>query len=487
MATARKRRRILDLGAQFQASCPCCFRPGVPFCDSCDPKSSADRLTGLRSLLSAYNLDAYLVTSEDAHLSEYVCSADERRSFLTGFSGSAGSALVTMEKALLWTDSRYFLQAEKQLEGSEWILMKQLQANVPEMSDWVLEHLKGKTVGVDPRLVPAELAEDWRGKWGGAVALKELQVNLVDAVWTTRPEDPCNPLQIHPLDLAGETIQSKLTRVRDAIASQGAGAILLSALDQIAWLFNLRGSDIECNPVFFAYAAVLKDKAMLFLRGLDEGKPGLQAEVQEYLSQAGVAVKPYSSFFSDIALELGDQKVFLESSSSSLALKSLVRPELRVQGLSPVEDFKACKNAVEIQGLRRACKRDSVALCELLATLRRKLCDAKPGEQPVNEVDVSEMMTELRSKQPLYVGDSFPTISSSGSNSAVVHYQPERENCKTLSQTEMYLIDTGGQYKDGTTDVTRTMHFGSPTAEQKRFYTRVLQGAHAAFVLITGG
>ncbi|CAE7931563.1 ampp [Symbiodinium sp. KB8] len=457
--------------------CPCCYRPGKPFCDDCDPKGSADRLQGLRALLKAHELDAYIVTSEDAHGSEYVASADERRSFLTGFSGSAGSAIVTEKQALLWTDSRYFLQAEKQLAGTEWVLMRQFQPSVPSLADWVRSNLNGKCVGVDLRFVPAEVAKEWTSKWGSHVCLKEVKANLVDAIWTTRPDDPCNPVELHPLDLAGESVPQKIRRVREAVDKEGANVCVVSALDQIAWLFNLRGSDIEYNPLFFSYAAIFPDRVLLFLRGVEEGGNGLCAEVQASLAEAGVTVRPYMSFFDELPNELGpEDKVFLDSSFCSLATLSMVKPELRVHGLSPIERFKASKNAVEISGIKKACKRDSIALCELFAKLRRTLCRPNQDETPPTEFDVCQMMQELRRKQQLYVGDSFHTISSVGSNSAVVHYQPERDNSKVLQKSEIYLIDTGAQYKDGTTDVTRTVHFGNPSAEQKRIYTRVLQG-----------
>ena len=351
--------------------------------------------------------------------------------------------------------------------------MRQFQPGVPEFADWVLENLKGKCLGVDPRFVSAEVAEEWSSKWGSSLQLKEINPNLIDAIWTTRPEDPCNPIEIHPYEFAGEDIVSKLQRLREAIRAEGASSILLSALDQIAWLFNLRGSDIEYNPVFFAYAAVSQDSARLFLRCSD----GLSDGVREHLGNANVSVRPYDEFFTEIPRLLKpDEKIFLDKSSSSLALTSLVREDLRVKGLSPVEKFKACKNSVEIEGLKRACKRDSIALCELFADLEAKLCNSASEQVPITEVDVCQMMQDFRGKQPLYAGDSFHTLSAVGSNSAVVHYQPEKESCKSLSAGEMYLIDTGGQYKDGTTDVTRTMHFGCPTEEQKRIYTRVLQG-----------
>ena len=420
--------------------------------------------------------------------------------------------MVTADQALLWTDSRYFLQAEKQLaggshfpvcsacshvqvlscpstttlQGTEWVLMRQLQPSVPELADWIWSNLKGKCVGVDPRFVPAEVAQSWISTWGTHVSLKEVMPNLVDAIWTTRPEDPCNPIELHPIELAGESVESKLQRVRHAMEEQGASVCLVSALDQIAWLFNLRGSDIAYNPLFFAYAAIFKERVMLFLRALEGGMAGLSADVRASLGNAGVILRPYTHFFDDLPKELNpDDKVLLDLSSCSLAIKTLVKPELRVQSLSPIQMFKASKNAVEIDGLRKACKRDSIALCELLAKLQRLLRCPEPGEALPNEVDVCDMMKELRRKHPMYVGDSFDTISSVGANSAVVHYQPERDKCKMLERSAIYLIDTGAQYRDGTTDVTRTVHYGTPSNEEKRVYTRVLQGhlalAHAVF------
>lgn len=425
--------------------------------------------------MSAHGVDAYVVGSVDAHSSEYMASSDERRSFLTGFSGSAGTAVVTASKALLWTDSRYFLQAERQLEGTEWILMRQFHPGVPDLKEWVLTHLSGKVVGLDPAFVPAELAIEWKTTWGVSVSIKEIKGGLIDAIWTTRPEDPCNKIDVHPIEFAGETVQRKLKRVRDAVESRGASVFLMSALDQIAWLFNLRGSDIECNPVFFSYAIVTPENACLFVRGLDEGRSGLGEDVQCHLRDASVSAKPYSRFFEDAPKLVSGKKVLIEPSSCSLALLSLVPDAMRVMDVSPVEKFKATKNDKEIEGLRNACRRDSLALCQLLASVQRRVQPAEDAT-PFNEIDAADLMSRLRREQPLCVGDSFATISSVGANSALPHYKPEPGTCKVLTLDQIYLIDTGGQYKDGTTDVTRTVHMGEPTAEQKRLYTRVLQG-----------
>lgn len=469
----KKRRLVVPLDVNLQ--CPCCFRPGQPFCDTCSPEDAAKKLVGLRALMGAYGIDAYVVLSEDAHSSEYIAAADERRSWLTGLSGSAGVALVTQSEALLWTDSRYFLQAEEQLKGTEWVLMKQHNPGVPLLKEWVYKNLSGKTVGVDPVFVSSQIAEEWRAKWGNNVTLKEVTQNLVDAIWfPLRPEDPCNPIVVHPLEYAGEAVADKLKRLQESYIAEGAAAILLSALDQIAWLFNLRGSDIECNPVFFAYAVVLDAQALLFVRHLDEGRGGVSPDVAEHLRQAGVELRPYSAFFSDVKPAIAGKRVFVDPSSCSMALMSLVAPEMKVEGLSPAEKFKAAKNQKEIEGLVSSSRKDSLALCELFASIEERL--GSTAGDPMTESQVAAMISAMRMKQPLCVGDSFPTISSVGPNSAIVHYRPDPKSSRQLDKDSIFLIDTGGQYKDGTTDITRTVHFGTATDEQQRLYTRVLQG-----------
>lgn len=466
-------------------SCPCCYRPGGLCQEICVSDDIAKSLEGLRGLMKALGVDAYAITAQDAHNSEYVAKSDQRRAFLTGFAGSAGTALITASEALLWTDSRYFLEAERVLEGSEWQLMKQFQPGVLELDAWVLANLEGKVVGVDPTLLSCETASQWKGTWGSRVTLKEIQGNLVDAVWLAKPEDPPAPIAVHPLDYAGETVASKIERVREACGDLGADAVIVSALDQVAWLFNLRGADIECNPVFFAYAAVTQTEALLFPRALDEGRQGLTDEVRAHLHEASVTLKPYSSFFEEVGEALSGKRVLVEPSSCSLAALNLVPPDFCVQDMSPVERFKAIKNDKEIEGLRRASHRDSQAICEFFSVVEQRV---KAGGDGIDECAAAELIKSIRAAKPLCVGDSFPTISSVGSNAAIIHYRPEQATCKQLSTDEVYLCDTGAQFLDGTTDITRTVHFGEPTAEQRRCYTRVLQGhiALAAAVFPAG-
>mmetsp|Transcript_18448 Transcript_18448/g.59858 ORF Transcript_18448/g.59858 Transcript_18448/m.59858 type:complete len:480 (-) Transcript_18448:48-1487(-) len=286
------------------------------------------------------------------------------------------------------------------------------------------------------------------------------------------PRTPASPSSY--IQSSTQVNQSRASWTASAVPTRRRGRRRSCSAHWIAWLFNLRGSDIECNPVFFAYAVVSDDQAVLFVREFDDGKQGLSEAVKSQLEGARVSAQPYSQFFADVKPIIAGKKVFIEPSSCSMAILDLVPPEFRVKGLSPVETFKAAKNEKEIEGLASASKKDSLALCDLLALLEDQVGNAD-GERPT-EASVADLMGELRKKQPLCVGDSFPTISSVGPNSAVVHYRPEKKSCRTLERDQIFLIDTGGQYKDGTTDITRIVHFGDPTAEQRRFYTRVLQG-----------
>jgi Xaa-Pro aminopeptidase len=481
----------------------------------------ADKLKALRDLMKAASLDAFVVPSEDAHSSEYVCKCDERRSFLSGFTGSAGTALVTTEAALLWTDARYFLQAAKQL-SDEWRLMKSYEPGVPTIESWIRDNLpEGAKIGTDGHTFPMQRAALWRECWAGE---KELVpgANLVDAIWPSRPAVPQNPIRVHPMELAGEDVQSKLGRFRSALrgapSSASANYVVLVALDQIAWLFNLRGSDIMCNPVFFSYAVVSCDdlSSHLFIGRRRGGTIGdwLSAEVTSHLAAAGVTVHAYSSFEATLPTILtpptgneGSQvQVLVDKAACSLAIGAAVSASpgatlKETEVTLPVEKFKARKNASEIAGIRRASLKDSAAIVGLLAMLDERLtsfpsASAVFASEPLREASVCAELVALREKQEGYLGDSFETISASGPNSAVIHYKPEAgsDEERPLRAGEMYLLDTGGQYLDGTTDITRTLVFGrgpeggGPTEEQRRCYTRVLQGhiALARFVFPVG-
>ncbi|KAK3313451.1 peptidase M24, structural domain-containing protein [Apodospora peruviana] len=445
--------------------------------------NTSERLSVLRTLMKERELDIYVVPSEDSHASEYIAACDGRREFISGFSGSAGTAVITLDKAALATDGRYFNQASKQLDQN-WHLLKTGLQDVPTWQEWTAEESAGsKTVAVDPTLISSSIADKLSEsieKAGGA-GLRALPENLVDLVWgAARPPRPNQPVFLLPEKYSGKDTASKLADLRKELDKKKAAGFVLSLLDEIAWLFNLRGSDIEYNPVFFSYAIVTKDSATLYV---DSAK--LDSDCQEYLRQNKVDVKPYDDLFVDTkALAAAGAeangtsseppKKYLISSKASWALRlALGNGKLVEEIRSPVGDAKAVKNATELEGMKNCHIRDGAALIEFFAWLEDQLIVQKAT---LDEVQAADKLEELRKKQKDFVGLSFDTISSTGANAAVIHYKPERGNCAVVDPNAVYLCDSGAQYLDGTTDTTRTLHFGTPTAEEKKAYTLVLKG-----------
>ncbi|ERT01483.1 hypothetical protein HMPREF1624_02733 [Sporothrix schenckii ATCC 58251] len=438
------------------------------------------RLEALRKLMADNKVDIYVIPSEDAHSSEYIALCDGRREFISGFSGSAGCAVVSFDKAVLATDGRYFNQAAKQLDDN-WTLLKQGIQDVPTWQEWAAtESAGGKVVGVDPTLLPSstvkKLAE--KVKKSGGKDVVAVPINLVDTVWAAeRPAHPSEPVVLLDGKFAGKDIKSKLTELRKELDKKNAAGFVVSLLDEVAWLFNLRGNDIPYNPVFFSYAIVTPDEAILYV---DQSK--LSEACQKYLSDNHVTIKPYHAIFPD-AKQLGElasqsktaaeTKKFLLSNRTSWALVLALGGEDYVEEVrSPIGDAKAIKNETELEGMRQCHIRDGVALTKYLAWLEYQL---KSGVK-LDEVVAADKLEALRSVQEHYVGLSFPTISSTGPNAAVIHYQPERGSCSVIDPDAIYLCDSGAQYLDGTTDTTRTAHFGKPTAAEIKAYTLVLKG-----------
>lgn len=409
------------------------------------------KVRGLRVLMLSYGVEAYVVPSGDAHSSEYVARRDERRAWLTGFTGSAGIAVVNVKgDALLWTDGRYFEQASKQLVAP-WRLMRQ-----NEDIDMTAYCSRFKRVGIDPSVATlsmvCEIGED---------RVVPLTQNLVDILWShRRPAASFN--SIEAVD-GGEECASKLRRLRAAMHASRLSALCLNALDQIAWLFNLRGSDIECNPVFYSYALVTLDSCFLFT-ARDVPRDALPDEI---------VLCKYSEFGADeLAKLVGDGCLGLERGTATLAMRPKTG-SVALLDVSPVERFKASKNSTEIRGLRAASKRDSAVLCGFFAWLEERVIN---DESPTELEAATEISRRRRKFAPTgyYRGDSFETISASGSNAAIIHYRPTGE--MRIDKHQLYLCDTGAQYLDGTTDITRTVAFTPPTDEQRACYTRVLQG-----------
>ncbi|RKP09433.1 Creatinase/aminopeptidase [Thamnocephalis sphaerospora] len=436
--------------------------------------NTTERLQRLRTLMASpqHNLSAYVIPSEDAHQSEYIAACDARRAFISGFSGSAGCAVVTTDQAALFTDGRYFLQASQQLD-SNWTLMKQGLPDVPTWQEFVIK-VAGKNgrVGMDPTLITAPEARTLQAQLAQeGASFVQVKENLVDAVWDERPARPENPVFELPLRYSGRTMADKISDLRAELAKSRTTGVILSALDEIAWLFNLRGSDIQFNPVFFAYALVTEKEVILFIND-----QRLTADAREHLGN-DVQLKPYSAVFehmSTLAVDLASAgKKLMLTNRASAALEEAIGKDNIVEARSPIMMAKAVKNDTELEGMRQSHLRDAAALCEYFAWLENELAS---GNTSLNEVDVADKLESLRAQQADFKGLSFDTISGSGPNGAIIHYKPERDTCAIVSREHMYLCDSGGQYMDGTTDVTRTFHFGTPTEHEKRCFTRVLQG-----------
>ncbi|KAI9345119.1 peptidase M24, structural domain-containing protein [Pilaira anomala] len=429
---------------------------------------TTDRLASLRELMKEHDVDVFLAPSEDAHQSEYIADCDKRRHWISGFTGSAGFAVITLKEAALFTDGRYFLQASQQLDNN-WTLMKQGNPGVPTWQEYLVKNVpSGSRIGLDPKLINAvdahQLTLQLQTLGSCLVPLKE---NLIDLAWgKDRPESPKDKIFVQPVKYTGKTIQEKLKDLRDYIGSKNAYGTIVSALDEIAWLFNLRGSDIECNPVFFSYAVVSEKDAILYV-DLDK----VTEEVKEHLGSL-VTVRPYSELFHELKeLDLNGKRLIVNN-KTSLAVEVAVGETNVLEERSFVTDAKAIKTPEELEGMRACHLRDGAALVRYFAWLEDKLL---AGEK-LDEVDGADRLELFRKEQEHFVGLSFATISSTGPSGAIIHYKPEKETCKVIDPTQIYLCDSGGQYYDGTTDVTRTFHFGTPTEYEKRCFTRVLQG-----------
>uniref|UniRef100_A0A8C9T7T5 Xaa-Pro aminopeptidase 1 n=1 Tax=Scleropages formosus TaxID=113540 RepID=A0A8C9T7T5_SCLFO len=448
------------------------------------PKITLELLRQLRQAMKSSKyvsepIQAYIIPSGDAHQSEYIAPCDCRREFISGFNGSAGTAIVTEQHAAMWTDGRYFLQASQQMD-SNWTLMKMGLKETLTQEDWLISVLpENSRVGVDPWIIAADQWKSMAKALSGAGhSLVAVQENLIDAIWVDRPARPSTQLIALGLKYTGLTWQEKVVALRSKMSERKISWFVVTALDEIAWLFNLRGSDIEYNPVFFAYAIVGMRTIRLFI---DE-KRMVNADVREHLqldtpssSELSIQLAPYESVHSElcaICAGLGPrEKVWISDKASCALTEAIPKVHRSLIPYTPLCLSKAVKNPTEIQGMKMAHIKDAVALCELFAWLEKEI-----PKGTVTEISAADKAEEFRSQQLDFVGLSFPTISSVGPNGAIIHYRPLPETNRTLTLKEIYLIDSGAQYRDGTTDVTRTVHFGTPSAYEKECFTYVLKG-----------
>ncbi|KAG0045627.1 hypothetical protein BGZ83_009130 [Gryganskiella cystojenkinii] len=437
-------------------------------------KSTTDRLQKLRVLMRKpqYNVAAFVIPSEDAHQSEYVAECDDRRAYISGFTGSAGLAVVTLEQAALFTDGRYFLQASQELD-SNWTLMKSGMPNVPTWQEFLINLPPGSRIGIDPLVFTATDANKLEQELSKIGSTLVPIPNLVDMIWQDRPTRPARDLRLLTISTTGQHHSEKIAGLRANLQNRLGGSVVgcvVSGLDEIAWLFNMRGTDVHCNPVFFAYAIVTLDSVVLYLQDGSVSKA-----VQEHLGK-DIQIKSYEALYDDLRamskeLKAKDQKMLL-GTRTNLALATALGRENVVEVRSPVTDTKAVKNETELNGIRNCHLRDAAAVISYFAWLEDQL----QRKTQLDEADGAERLQQFRSVQKDYVGLSFDTISSTGPNGAIIHYKPEKPTAAIIRRDAVYLCDSGGQYLDGTTDITRTMHFGKPTKHEKRCFTRVLQG-----------
>lgn len=428
------------------------------------------KIVQLRDRMKELGIDAYLVPTADFHESEYVGEFFKCRHFLTGFNGTAGTAVITMDKAGLWTDGRYFVQAEEQLSGSEIKLYRMGEPEFPTLDEFLEEELPvDGCLGFDGRVVNSELG------YGLQNLLQEKNVtincskDLVGEIWTSRPAMSCEPIWSLDVKYAGKSTVEKLSDLRDAMKKNKAQIHLMTALDEIAWLFNLRGNDIVNNPVFLSYALITQDEAYLYVQKeaiKEDTKMG--KEVCAALAEAKVQVKEYAEFLQDVAA-LKNEKILLERKKASFAVCESIDASCRIiDEMNPCATMKAVKNATEIENMRKAHLKDGIAVTKFMYWLKHTI-----GTCDMTEMTAAHKIEELRAEQGNYIEPSFVTIAAYKENAAMCHYHPSDEVCKKLKPEGLLLVDSGGQYLEGTTDITRTYALGPLTEKEKEYYTIV--------------
>lgn len=436
-------------------------------------QSIKERIHALRMTFRPNNIKAFIIPSTDPHLSEYVAPYWMSREWISGFTGSAGTAVILMDKAGLWTDSRYFLQAEKELEGSGITLYKEMLPETPSITKFLCQNLKpGESVSIDGKMFSVQQVEQMKED----LAPYQLQVNLfgdpLKNIWKDRPSMPDAPAFIYDVKYAGKSCGEKVAAIRTELKKKGIFALFLSSLDEIAWTLNLRGSDVHCNPVIVSYLLVTQDEVVYFI-----SPEKITQEVNEYLQEQQVSLRKYDeaeSFLNSFAGE----NILIDPKKTNYAIYSAINPACKVvRGESPVTLLKAIRNEQEIAGIHHAMQRDGVALVKFLKWLETSVLSGKE-----TELSVDRKLHEFRAAQPLYMGESFDTIAGYKEHGAIVHYSATEESDVTLQSKGFLLLDSGAQYLDGTTDITRTIALGELTEEEKTDYTLILKG-HIALAM----
>lgn len=429
-----------------------------------------ERIAALREAMKQHKIDAYIIPTSDPHMSEYPADCWKYREWISGFTGSAGTVIITADKAGLWTDSRYFLQASTQLEGTGIELFKMMLPETPTIPEFLTHELKeGQTVGLNGETYSLADARSLEK----ALAEKEIKLNtnasLIDPIWKERPAIPEAPMFEMPIELNGKSTEDKLIDINKMLHKAGADCTILSALDEVAWTFNIRGTDVAYNPVVISYAFVSEKESVLFVN-----PKKIPAEIAEHLKKEGVTLADYGMLATFLSRLPEQTRVFIDSKRTNVAIyNALPKSSILIEGTSPANHLKSIKNETEIKGFRNAVLKDGIAMTKFYFWLEKML---KAGEK-VTELSAAAKLTALRSEQPQYVMDSFASISSYGPHGAVVHYSPTPETDTELKTDSLYLLDSGAQYLDGTTDITRTIALcDEPSEQMKKDFTRALKG-----------
>ena len=428
-----------------------------------------EQLQSVRALMAEHQVDALIVPGTDPHSSEYLAEYWKEREFISAFSGSAGTAVITLGGGCLWTDSRYFLQASEQLKQSGLTLQKEGEIGTPTIEEWLCTTLgKGKTVAINPEMISVNGFNTLQNKLQKGGLNIYTKFDFIKAVWKNRPEMPKSPVIEFGEEHSGENTKSKLIRLREQIASNNANTMLITALDEIAWLFNIRGADIDYNPVNISFALVTPNKATLFI-----AEEKISDKVRNYLNKFDVNTEAYENIYQALQTLSGDTIIAIDPNKCNYALKIAIPENVTIKEISsPIANMKCIKNETELSGVGRAMVKDGVALVKFWMWLEEKI----ENKETVTELDVIDNLHRFRAEQEGFITESFNTIAGYGEHGAIVHYAADKDSNATLKAESFLLLDSGGQYYDGTTDITRTVALGKVTQEMKFDYTMVLKG-----------
>lgn len=426
-----------------------------------------ERLSALRRAMKEAGIAAYIIPGTDPHASEYIADYWKEREWISGFDGSAGTVVLTLEKAGLWTDSRYFLQGAEQLKGTDIELMKQGEPETLEIVPWLTAELKkGDKVGVNAEMFSVNAYADMKTRLGLS-GIELVSVDLLKDIWTERPELPKNPFFVFDVKYTGKSVSEKLDELRTEMKKLHADVFVMSALDDIAWLFNIRGNDVDYNPVVIAYALVDEKSATLFI-----APEKITESTQKYLDKNKITVKDYSSIHSELGKIEKSKSVLVDGGKFNRSLYEAIPTECTKRtAMSPVFKLKAVKNKVEMAGVRKAMIKDGIALTRFFMWLEKNV-----GEEKLTEISISDKLYSFRNDRSGFKGESFGTIAGYGAHGAIVHYKATPASDAEIKKEGILLLDSGGQYLDGTTDITRTVALGKVSKQAKRDYTLVLKG-----------